>query len=62
MMSVFGLGRMQVRRSGYGAMKLAGQFAAGMPPDRESAVGVLRAAIAAGSITSTPPSTTAPAP
>ena len=47
-MSVFALGRMQVRRSGYGAMQLAGQFAAGSPPDRESAIGVLRAAVAAG--------------
>lgn len=48
MKSVFALGRMRVRRSGYGAMQLGGQFAAGMPPDRESAIGVLRAAIAAG--------------
>ena len=48
MMSVFALGRMRVRRSGYGAMQLAGQFAAGTPPDRESAIGVLRAAVAAG--------------
>ncbi len=48
MMSVFGLGRMQVRRSGYGAMQLAGQFAAGTPPDRESAIAVLQAAVAAG--------------
>src|ERR1700722_3743711 len=48
LMSVFALGRMQVRRSGYGAMQLAGQFAAGSPPDRESAIGVLRAAVAAG--------------
>jgi pyridoxine 4-dehydrogenase len=47
-MSVFALGRMPVRRSGYGAMQLAGQFATGTPPDRESAVGVLRAAVAAG--------------
>jgi pyridoxine 4-dehydrogenase len=47
-MSVFALGRALVRRSGYGAMQLAGQFAAGTPPDRESAVGVLRAAVAAG--------------
>ena len=31
MMSVFALGRMQVRRSGYGAMQLAGQFAAAVP-------------------------------
>ena len=48
MMSVFALGRMRVRRSGYGAMQLAGQFAAGTPPDRDSAVSVLRAAVAAG--------------
>src|SRR6266581_7859345 len=47
-MSVFALGRMRVRRSGYGAMQLAGQFAARTPPDRESAIGVLRAAVAAG--------------
>jgi hypothetical protein len=46
--SVFGIGRSQVRRSGYGAMRLAGQFAAGRPPDRDSAIGVLRAAVAAG--------------
>ena len=48
MMSVFALGRMRVRRSGYGAMQLAGQFAARTPPDRESAIGVLQAAVAAG--------------
>ena len=48
MMSAYALGRMLVRRSGYGAMQLAGQFAAGTPPDRESAIGVLRAAVAAG--------------
>ena len=48
MMSVFALGRMRVRRSGYGAMQLAGQFAGGRPPGRESAIGVLRAAVAAG--------------
>ena len=48
MMSVFALGRLRVRRSGYGAMQLAGQFAARTPPDRESALGVLRAALAAG--------------
>jgi pyridoxine 4-dehydrogenase len=48
MMSAFALGRMRVRRSGYGAMQLAGQFAARTPPDRESALGVLRAAVAAG--------------
>ena len=48
MMSVFALGRMRVRRSGYGAMQLAGQFAARTPPDRESAIGVLQAAETAG--------------
>ncbi len=47
-MSVFALGRMRVWRSGYGAMQLAGQFAGGRPPGRESAIGVLRAAVAAG--------------
>jgi aryl-alcohol dehydrogenase-like predicted oxidoreductase len=46
--STFALGQMQVRRSGYGAMQLAGQFATGTPPDRASAIGVLRAAVAAG--------------
>jgi len=48
MMSAFPLGPLQVRRSGYGAMQLAGPFAAGSPPDRPSAIGVLRAAVAAG--------------
>ena len=48
MMSTFALGQMQVRRSGYGAMQLAGPFAFGTPPDRASAIGVLRAAVAAG--------------
>jgi aryl-alcohol dehydrogenase-like predicted oxidoreductase len=48
LISTFALGQMKVRRSGYGAMQLAGPFAAGMPPDRASAIGVLRAAIAAG--------------
>src|SRR5580693_2050603 len=47
-MSTFALGRMQVRRSGYGAMQLAGQFAFGPPPDRAAAIGVLRTAAAAG--------------
>ena len=47
-MSTFALGNMQVRRSGYGAMQLAGPFAAGPPPDRASAIGVLQAAVAAG--------------
>jgi len=48
MMSTFTLGRLQVRRPGYGAMQLAGSFAFGPPPDRASAIGVLRAAVAAG--------------
>jgi pyridoxine 4-dehydrogenase len=47
-MSAFPLGRREVRRSGYGAMQLAGPFAFGTPPDRASAIGVLRAAVAAG--------------
>jgi pyridoxine 4-dehydrogenase len=48
MMSTFALGQTQVRRSGYGAMQLAGPFAFGTPPDRASAMSVLRAAVAAG--------------
>ena len=47
-MSTFPLGPMQVRRSGYGAMQLAGPYAFGPPPDRATAIGVLRAAVAAG--------------
>jgi pyridoxine 4-dehydrogenase len=46
--SAFTLGSVKVRRSGYGAMQLGGPFAAGMPPDRSSAIAVLRAAVAAG--------------
>jgi aryl-alcohol dehydrogenase-like predicted oxidoreductase len=48
MMSTFPLGDVQVRRSGYGAMQLAGPYAFGPPPDPASAIGVLRAAVAAG--------------
>ncbi len=48
LISTFALGHMQVRRSGYGAMQLAGPFAFGSPPDRASAVGVLQAAVGAG--------------
>ena len=48
MMSAFALGARLVRRSGYGAMQLAGPYAFGPPPDRASAIGVLQAAIAAG--------------
>jgi aryl-alcohol dehydrogenase-like predicted oxidoreductase len=44
----FALGRIEVRRSGYGAMQLAGSFAAGSPPDRPTAMGVLQAAVMAG--------------
>jgi aryl-alcohol dehydrogenase-like predicted oxidoreductase len=47
-MSTFALGQMQVRQSGYGAMQLAGPYAFGPPPDRATAIGVLRAAVAAG--------------
>jgi pyridoxine 4-dehydrogenase len=47
-MSTFALGQIQVRRSGYGAMQLAGPFAFGVPPDPATAIGVLRAAVAAG--------------
>ena len=48
MMSAFALGARLVRRSGYGAMQLAGPYAFGPPPDRASAIGALQAAIAAG--------------
>ena len=47
-MSTFPLGSRRVRRSGYGAMQLAGPWAVNAPPDRASAIGVLRAAVAAG--------------
>jgi len=47
-LSTFPLGPRRVRRSGYGAMQLAGPWAVNAPPDRASAVGVLRAAVAAG--------------
>ena len=47
MTSAFALGSREVRRSGYGAMQLAGRFAFGPPPDRAAAIGVLRAAVAA---------------
>ena len=60
-MSTFALGPTQVRRSGYGAMQLAGPYAFGTPPDRASAIGVLQATVAPESITSTRPSTTRPA-
>src|SRR5260370_11879928 len=47
-MSAFPLGPRRVRRSGYGAMQMAGPWAVSAPPDRASAIGVLRAAITAG--------------
>jgi pyridoxine 4-dehydrogenase len=47
-MSAFPLGPRRVRRSGYGAMQLAGPWAVNAPPDRASAIGVLRAAVAGG--------------
>jgi pyridoxine 4-dehydrogenase len=47
-MSTFALGQIQVRRSGYGAMQLAGPYAFGPPPDRATAIGLLQAAVTAG--------------
>jgi aryl-alcohol dehydrogenase-like predicted oxidoreductase len=46
--STYALGKIQVRRSGYGAMQLAGQFAFGAPPDPASAIKVLKTAVSAG--------------
>jgi pyridoxine 4-dehydrogenase len=47
-MSTFHLGPRQVRRSGYGAMQLAGPWAVNAPPDRASAIAVLQAAVSNG--------------
>jgi pyridoxine 4-dehydrogenase len=44
----FALGRWHVRRTGYGAMQLAGDGVFGPPRDRDEALLVLRAAVAAG--------------
>jgi pyridoxine 4-dehydrogenase len=44
----FGLGRWRLRRAGYGAMQLAGDGVFGPPRDRDEALRVLRAAVAAG--------------
>jgi pyridoxine 4-dehydrogenase len=44
----FALGRWQVRRTGYGAMQLAGDGVFGPSRDRDEALAVLRAAVAAG--------------
>jgi pyridoxine 4-dehydrogenase len=44
----FLLGRWHVRRAGYGAMQLAGDGVFGPPRDRDEALLVLRAAVAAG--------------
>jgi pyridoxine 4-dehydrogenase len=44
----FALGRWRVRRAGYGAMQLAGDGIFGPPRDRDEALRVLRAAVAAG--------------
>jgi pyridoxine 4-dehydrogenase len=44
----FALGRWRVHRAGYGAMQLAGDGAFGPARDRDEAVRVLRAAVAAG--------------
>ena len=47
-MSTFALGPIRVRRSGHGAMQLAGPFAFGPSPYRALAIGVLQAAVVAG--------------
>lgn len=44
----FKLGDHLVNRMGYGAMQLAGPGVFGPPKDRDAAVAVLRAAVAAG--------------
>jgi pyridoxine 4-dehydrogenase len=44
----FALGRWRVQRAGYGAMQLAGDGFFGPPRDRDEALRVLRAAVAAG--------------
>src|ERR1700709_1176039 len=44
----FRLGDRHVKRIGYGAMQLAGPGVFGPPRDREAAIAVLRAAVAAG--------------
>jgi pyridoxine 4-dehydrogenase len=44
----FGLGSWRVHRAGYGAMQLAGDGVFGPPRDRDEALRVLRAAVAAG--------------
>ena len=46
--STFRLGSGQVRRTGYGAMQLAGPDVVGTPDDPAAAMAVLRAAVAAG--------------
>jgi pyridoxine 4-dehydrogenase len=46
--STFRLGQRRVRRTGYGAMQLAGPRAFGPPTDRAAAIGVLRTAVDAG--------------
>ena len=58
----FSLGPWRVRRAGYGAMQLSGDGVFGPRRDRDEALRVLRAAVAAGWTTSTPRSTTTPAP
>ncbi len=47
-MSTFPLGPRPVRRSGYGAMQMAGPWAVNAPPDRAAAIGLLRMAVSAG--------------
>jgi pyridoxine 4-dehydrogenase len=48
MMGTFTLGNRIVKRLGYGAMQLAGRGAFGPPRDRDTALTVLREAVAAG--------------
>ena len=44
----FGLGDLPVKRLGYGAMRLSGPGIFGPPKDRDTAVAVLREAVASG--------------
>jgi pyridoxine 4-dehydrogenase len=55
----FTLGDRTVKRLGYGAMQFAGPGVFGPPKDHDAALAVLREAVASGSITSTPATSTA---
>jgi len=54
------LGDRDVHRMGYGAMQLAGPGVFGPPKDHDGAIAVLREAVRAASITSTPATITVP--